>query len=367
MTQPGIRVTHWTQASSRSVGFVVALLVALIFVPLVAGANTVDRLTTLYLYVILAAMWNALAGYGGLVSVGQQAFVGLGAYAAIKLAAYMSAYPALIIGGLLAGAVSLPISSIVLRLRGGEFAVGMWVVAAIAHLLVILDPTINGETGTSLLALSAFAAETRRAVNYWLSQGAMVVFLGLLFVLLRSRIGAAVQAIRDDEDAAASVGVRVLAIKRLIFVLAAFGCAIAGALWLATAITFQPRTYFGLQWTAYMIFMVIVGGLGRFEGPILGATLFFLVEEIFGAAGVWYLIVLGTTAILFALFAPRGIWGVIEDRYGLRLLPLGYVVSAIDIEGASPPSRTPVRETEGETISSAIKASAQTQLAGSEK
>ena len=147
----------------------------------------------------------------------------------------------------------------------------------------------------------------------------MVVLLALVFALLRGRLGASVQAIRDDEDAAESVGVRVLAGKRTIFFLAAFGCALAGSLWLATSISFQPRTYFGIQWTAYMIFMVLVGGLGTFEGPILGAIIFFLIEYLFGETGVWYFVGLGAAAIVFALFLPRGLWGTIEDRFGIRL------------------------------------------------
>jgi branched-chain amino acid transport system permease protein len=152
----------------------------------------------------------------------------------------------------------------------------------------------------------------------------MVVLLGLVFALLRGRRGASVQAIRDDEDAAESIGVRVLATKRTIFFLAAFGCALAGTLWLATLITFQPRTYFGIQWTAYMIFMVLVGGLGTFEGPIVGAVIFFLIEYLFGETGVWYLVGLGASAVVFALFLPRGLWGTVEDRLGIRLLPVGY-------------------------------------------
>jgi len=107
-------------------------------------------------------------------------------------------------------------------------------------------------------------------------------------------------------------------------VLSAFGCAAAGALWLASSITFQPKTYFSVQWTAYMIFMVLVGGIGTYEGPILGAVLFFTIETLFGATGVSYLIGLGATALLFALLLPRGIWGEIEQRFGLQLMPVGY-------------------------------------------
>ena len=82
-----------------------------------------------------------------------------------------------------------------------------------------------------------------------------------------------------------------------------------------------------------MIFMVLVGGIGRFEGPILGAIIFFLIETWLGSAGVWYLIVLGLTALLFSLFLPKGIWGYIEDRFQVLLLPVGY---RVQISASSP-------------------------------
>jgi branched-chain amino acid transport system permease protein len=324
-TSNGFIVERWTRLSAVASAATGVILLVLALVPLLFDAGIVDNLTTLFIYLILAVMWNALAGYAGLVSVGQQAFFGLGAYFAIQLSYYgVSVYPALLLGALVAGIVSLPISSLMLRLRGGEFAIGMWVVAELVHLLVALDPLINGETGVSMIALNAFAPDDRRDYNYWMALAAMVVLLGAVFALLRGRLGASVQAIRDDEDAAQSVGVRVLAGKRTIFFLAAFGCALAGSLWLATSITFQPRTYFGIQWTAYMLFMVLVGGFGTFEGPILGAVIFFLIEYFFGATGVWYLVGLGGAAIVFALFLPRGLWGTIEDKFGIRLLPVGY-------------------------------------------
>lgn len=327
MTDRGIAIERWTPVSVAAISAVAVLLIVLAAGPGFLGAQALDRLTTLFIYVILAAMWNALAGYGGLVSIGQQAFFGLGAYAAIRLAhGGVPVYPALFIGALLVGLVSLPISAFMLRLRAGEFAIGMWVVAELAHLLVNLDHLIQGETGTSLIELDRYSIGERHAVNYWMALGAMVVLIGALFLLLRSRAGISIQAIRDNEDAAAAVGTRVLATKRLVFVLAAVGCAAAGALWLATSISFQPKTYFGVQWTAYMIFMVLVGGIGTFEGAILGAVLFFLIEAWFGAAGVWYLIGLGAAAAVFALVLPKGLWGMFEARTGLRLLPVGYRV-----------------------------------------
>jgi branched-chain amino acid transport system permease protein len=319
-----ISVERWNRLSIGSAAAAVALILILSAGPLFFNADVVDKLTTLFIYIILAVMWNALAGYGGLVSIGQQAFFGLGAYGAVRLAdAGVNVYCALVLAALLVGLVALPISAFMLRLRSGEFAIGMWVVAALAHLFVNLDSLVRGETGTSLISLNAYAAETRHALTYWTALAAMVAMITILFALLRSPFGAAIQAIRDNEDAAASVGVRVMRMKRIIFVLAAVGVALAGALWLATTITFQPKTYFSVQWTAYMIFMVLVGGLGTFEGPLLGAVIFFTIEAWFGEAGVWYLVGLGGAALLFALFLPKGLWGFVDRRLGLRLLPVG--------------------------------------------
>ncbi len=233
-------------------------------------------------------------------------------------------FVSLVAGALVVGVIAIPMSAFMLRLKNGEFAIGMWVIAALAHLLVNLDGLVRGETGTSLIALNAYATGIRRDIIYWLALASAALLLGALFALLRSRTGAAIQAIRDSEEAAASLGVRVMRTKAMLFVLSGFGAALAGTLWLATSITFQPNSYFGVQWTAYMIFMVLVGGLGTFEGPILGAVIFFAIETWFGSTGVWYLILLGATALVFALLLPRGLWGTVDRWSGFRLLPVGY-------------------------------------------
>lgn len=318
-------VERWTRVSKASVAAVIAAQLLLALAPAVLGAGAVDRLTTLYIYAILALMWNALAGYAGLVSVGHQVFFGLGAYAAIRLAdAGMNPWLALVVGAALVALLATPLSAFMLRLRGGEFAIGMWVVAELAHLCVNLDGLVQGETGTSLIEIQQYPAHQRRLMTYWMALGAMAALAWGVFFLLRSKVGSSLQAIRDNEEAAASIGVRVLPTKRLIFVLSAFGCALAGGLWLASALTFQPKTYFSVQWTAYMLFMVLVGGIGTYEGPIIGTLVFFVIETLFGATGVTYLIGLGLVAVLFALVLPKGIWGWLETKFGLELLPVGY-------------------------------------------
>jgi branched-chain amino acid transport system permease protein len=325
-----VSVHRWTKASQLFAGGSGVLLVLLALVPYAFTPNVTDKLTQLFVLIILAAMWNVLAGYGGLVSVGQQAFIGVGAYATIWFAEHgFNGYVAAVVAALFAGVLSLPISLLVFRLRGGQFAIGMWVVAEVLRLLVTNDQSLGGGTGRSLTALNVYDPATRNAYTYWLALAFMAALTLTGFVLLRSRLGASLQAIRDDETAAESVGVRVTRAKRLVFLLAAVGCGAAGALTLCSTLRVQPDSIFGVQWTAYMIFMVLLGGLGTFEGPVLGALVLFGIQEQFANQGSWYLVGLGAVAIVVTLAFPRGLWGALVDRFGIRLLPVGYHVRGL--------------------------------------
>jgi branched-chain amino acid transport system permease protein len=333
-----MKVQRWTRTSKLFTGGTGAAALALAVVPLIFDPDVVQKLTNLLILVILAAMWNALAGYGGLLSVGQQAFIGIGAYGTVFFAGMgVSPYVAMLLGMVLAGALSIPISLFALRLRAAQFAIGMWVIAEVMSILVRLDKNLGAGTGISLIQMNQFAPNFRQAYTFWMALGFTVVFLAALFFLLRSPLGASLQAIRDDEDAARSLGVRVASRKRLLFILAGFGCGAAGVLVVANSLFIEPGSVFSVQWSAYMIFMVLVGGLGTFEGPILGAILLFAIQTTFTQGGPWYLVGLGATAALVALVLPRGLWGTIEERLGLRLMPVGYrVVSPETRAEASP-------------------------------
>ena len=322
-----MKVQRWTRTSQLFTGATGVVAVGLAVVPLIFGSDVVQKLTNLLILVLLAAMWNALAGYGGLLSVGQQAFIGIGAYGTVFFAGMgISPYLAMVLATVLAGAVSLPMSLFALRVRAAQFAIGMWVTAEVISILVRLDNNLGAGTGISLFQMNQFAPNFRQAYTFWMALGFTVLFLAALFFLLRSPLGASLQAIRDDEDAARSLGVRVASRKRLLFVLAGFGCGAAGVLVVANTLFIEPGSVFSVQWSAYMIFMVLVGGLGTFEGPILGAILLFAIQTTFTQGGPWYLVGLGATAAAFALLLPRGLWGAIEERFGLRLMPVGYRV-----------------------------------------
>jgi branched-chain amino acid transport system permease protein len=320
-------IHRWTRLSAGSTTGFGGLVVALIFVPVALGANSVQDMTTLLILVLMAVMWNALAGYGGLVSIGQQAYIGLGAYATVWLANHgVNPYLAMALATVFCGVVSIPLSFLMLRFRGAQFAIGTWVVAEALAIWVSLDNALGAGTGTSLIQLNSYAPAPREHYTYWLTLGLTAFFIVVLFVLLRSRLGSSLQAIRDDEEAAASVGVRVVAGKRILFLLAAAGAGAAGAMTLANTLFIEPTAIFSVNYTAFMIFMVLVGGLGTFEGPIIGAIVLYVMQNQFGNDGVWYLVVLGGAAMAFALFLPRGIWGTLEERTGLRFMPVGYRV-----------------------------------------
>jgi len=299
--------------------FVPALLVVAVLaaVPLFIGASAVDKLTTLAIYMLLASMWGLMAGHAGLVSVGQQAWFGLGGYFALRLVdGGLPVWPALLAGAVGAAAAAWLLSFYVLRLKEGEFAIATWVLAEVIRIGVMLDPLVQGETGTSLLALNAVPPALRRNLGWWFALAALVLVFGATRLLLRSAVGSATRAIGEDEEAAASLGVRVMPTKRAIFVLAALGSALAGVAWLASAITFLPRSNFSVQWSVLMLFMVLVGGLRSTAGPLVGALLLFVLQELAGDFGAWYLGGLGAVAGAFALWLPQGLVGAFVQWRG---------------------------------------------------
>lgn len=305
----------------------VALAAGLLALPLFGSALVVDKLTLLMVYIILAVSWNLLAGFAGLVSVGQQAFIGLSGYFVLRLVeSGMPPFLAIVAGAFLVLFVAWPLSWFVLRLKAAEFAVAMWVLAEAIRSIVMFDPLIQGETGRSLVTLNAIDPDLRRSTIYLMAVISVIVVLAISYTLLRGRLGGESQAIRDDEEAAGSVGVSTMHVKRMIFLISAVGCAVAGTIWLASAITYQPRTAFGINWSVFMLFMVLVGGLGSFLGPVLGAILLFALQEIFGDFGAWYLAGIGVVAMLFALYAPRGVMGLIADKKGIEPMSLRKVL-----------------------------------------
>jgi branched-chain amino acid transport system permease protein len=324
-----VRVEFADRSSRIAMALMAAALLALAAAPYWGGRDDLRLLAEIYAYVALASMWNLLAGYAGLVSVGQQAYVGLGAYVFFALAILADVPPLLAIplAGLIAAATSVPVAALVFRLRGHYFAIGTWIVAEVFRLLASQVSSLGGGSGTSLPAgIVTDIAATRQArefLIYWLALALTVAILLLIVVLLRSPYGLALKAIRDNELAAASNGVYVTRVKVLVYVITAFGTAMIGALIFLQKLRISPSAAFSLNdWTAFVIFITVIGGIGRIEGPIIGTVVFFVLRQTLADLGTLYLLMLGVVAIAVMLVAPKGLWGLVVERFGWQVFPL---------------------------------------------
>jgi branched-chain amino acid transport system permease protein len=255
--------------------------------------------------------------------------------------------PAILLGGVAAVILAVPMAFFAFRLQGAYFAIGTWVIAEVARLFVAQWKTLGGGTGTSLpreatadiMGVEAIAslfglrdAAARDVLAYWLALALAVGTMAAIYALLRSRTGLALAAVRDNDNAARSVGVDARRVKWVVFLAAALMTGLVGALIYVQTARISPDAAFSVtSWTAYVIFIVVIGGIGRLEGPILGVLVFWGLQTAFSDYGSWYLLALGLLAIGAMLFAPRGLWGLIADRWGIALFP---IQRRLNLEGA---------------------------------
>lgn len=304
----------------------VALVAGLASAPFWASRSGLRLLMEGLSYLALAQMWNLLAGYTGLVSVGQQAFVGLGGYLFFGLALFAGVpLPlALCLAAALTALIALPTGWVAFRLNGAYFAIGTWVIAEVFRLGAAQVGALGGGSGISLPAalvktLGA-SKESRETVMYLIALALGLGSVALIWGLLRSRWGLALTAIRDSELAAETVGIATRQVKFFIYVLTAGVTGFAGAFLALQKLRITPEAAFSVNdWTAFVIFIVVIGGIGTIEGPILGTILFFALREIGADWGAWYLIAMGAVAIGVMLIDKRGLWGALKARTGIEL------------------------------------------------
>jgi branched-chain amino acid transport system permease protein len=319
-----IVVARWTSASRAGIALTILIAVVLATFPFWVPSAIMRLVVEFACLLAMAQMWNLLAGYGGLISIGQQAFIGLGGYGLVVLAndAHVDPFVCVLLGGIVAAALAIPTSQLVFRLSGGYFAVATWVVAEVYRLFFANISALGGGSGQSLTALIGIPRDVREAVTFWIAIALMVATTGGVYLLLGSRLGLALTAIRDNAVAAESQGVDVARTKLLVYVLAAFGTGCAGALYFLEALRISPDAAFGSSWIPLLFFTVVIGGIGTIEGPIIGTLIYFFSREWLSDYGTWYLMILGVVAIGVMIWAPRGIWGLLSERLGWRLFPI---------------------------------------------
>lgn len=320
-TSSRYRVAQTTPANRIAAVAGMILLLVLASLPAWGDSGTMRLLIECFTLLALAQMWNLLAGYAGLVSIGQQAFIGLGAYGLYVFADLARVHPllAIVLTAVGVGLIAVVTSFFVFRLEGGYFAVGTWVIAEVFRLIVAGNKSVGAGTGVSIQSLAQFGPAGRIALTYWIALGVGFGSVIVGVVLMRSRLGLALRAIRDSDVATRSLGIDVFRAKVAVYLIAAVGCAIAGSVIYMNFLRIQPTAAFSVEWTARMIFIVLIGGIGSIEGPIIGTVVFIVLRELLGDYGSAYLIILGAVAIAAVLFAPRGLWGMITARWPITV------------------------------------------------
>jgi len=336
----GVRVERGTKASRIFTCVAVPALVVLLTLPWWSGDPGWMRLIAeMAYYLALAQLWNLLAGYAGLVSVGQQAYVGLGGYALFYLtgAQDINVYAALLLAAPIAGVVAIPVSFAVFRLRGAYFAIGTWVVSEVFALIASLILVLGAGSGLSLTVPIfqeiASDRDTRATIIYLMTLAVSLFVFAIVYLLLRSRYGLALTAIRDSEPASASLGVNTFRTKFVIYLATAACTGLTGGLIFLQKLRISPEAGFSINdWTVVVIFMVVIGGIGTLEGPFIGMLVYFVLRELLADYGAIYLMLMGALAIVVMLKAPFGIWGWVLQKYDLQLFPVSRRLTLVPTE-----------------------------------
>jgi branched-chain amino acid transport system permease protein len=318
------RVERYTIASRVALPVAAIIIIAAGSIPAWGSSVLMKQSITFLTLVALAQMWNLLAGYAGLISVGQQAYVGIGAYSLWVFAEKVGINPFLCvpIAGVIAAVLAIPTSALAFRLRGGYFAIGTWVIAEVYRLLVTQIRELGGGSGVSVSSAGQVDRAVREPVVFWLALVVAVGSIALVYLLLRSKRGIALTAIRDDETGARGLGVNVARSKLWVYIIVAFGTGVTGAVIYLNLLRVQPEAAFSLNWSSLMIFAVVIGGLGTIEGPIIGAIIFFALQQLLSDYGTWYLILIGALAAGIVVFARRGLWGTVVKYWPVDLFPV---------------------------------------------
>ncbi len=320
------RYSVWVASRTNYIILGAGVLIAIVLIafPFFAGIPWTRRLVDFFILLGLAQLWNLMLGYAGLISVGQQGYIGIGAYVLWLFSDIFGLNPfiAVIFAAIGGAIIALPAATLIFRLKGGYLAIGTWVIAEILRLIVANIKRTGGGSGTTIQAASKMATEVRVPGTYWWALAVSFIAIGVTYFLLRSRTGLALEAMRDNDLAAESSGVNLWRTKLYTYVIAGAGCAAAGAVVAIHLLRIQPAAAFSVNWTAYLIFITVIGGIGTIEGPIIGTLIYFVLREWTSQYGEWYFIILGLLAIVVTIWSPRGIYGYVVRKTHFFLFPV---------------------------------------------
>jgi branched-chain amino acid transport system permease protein len=314
---------------ARRLGWCALAYVALAWLPFALSEYHTHVLATAAYYVILAVGWNLLAGYTGQFSLAHHTFAGVGGYTSALLILYLKAPMAagIVAGVVLAAIIGWALGTLCLRMRAIYLALTTWAFAESIRLLITVEYQITrGDLGLSTPTLFR---TPRPTPYYYLFVALALVSILVAWQIVHSRVGAYMRAIRDDEEAAAAMGVDTFKWKRFVFAVSAVFAAVAGA-FLGHYVGLLSPTPMTFKEMAIVVVMVIVGGLRTFSGPIVGAILIEVVSELLRAWGEVRMVLFALLVIVIARGYPAGLaglFGAARDRLTARLPALAPVLA----------------------------------------
>jgi branched-chain amino acid transport system permease protein len=270
------------------------------------------------LYLALAQMWNLLAGYSGLISLGQQSFVGMGGYVVAVMSNYYGVYiwGSVLLGGVFSALLALFMSLFIFRMKGVYFAIGTWIFSE--ALLIWFSNWEYTKYGMGL-----FIKPTPNISMTEIYYASFIVGVGsvaLVYGILRSKLGLGLMAMRDDEAVSETMGVEVFRSKLYCFLIGAFVTGSTAGILYIFQVFIQPYKAFAIDWTVKLVFIVIIGGIGTLEGPIVGALIFVLLSQSLAEYFSVSMLILGAVAISVILIAPKGVMGTLQEKLGFEIL-----------------------------------------------
>ena len=297
-----------------SLAVAVVLLVSL---PFWGGDYIVNIFTLILMYMAIGEMWNLLAGYAGLVSLGAQAFIGLGGYSlamisqVFKLPFLLGFLLAAVISVLFALIISVPIFS----MKDVYFTIGTWLVAEAVCVFFQSWAFVNFNMGYNITV----ARRLSGTAMYFIAFGVGLIALVAVVIILRSKFGLGLMAMRDNEAASEIRGVKLYRSKLICFLVSSAITGIAGAALYLNLSYIKPTVGFGIDWTVSMVFIAVIGGMGTIEGPIIGAIIFVILRQLLYNFSGFSMLILGIIAVVMILVAPKGIMGLINKKKGFDL------------------------------------------------
>jgi len=301
----------------RSVGWCLLVYAALAWLPWATSEYHTHVLVTSLYYVVLAIGWNLLAGYTGQFSLAHHTFAGVGAYTSALLVLYarVPILVGIVAGGLVAAAIGYGLGTLCLRMRAIYLALATWAFAESLRLLVTVEYQITrGDLG---LAAPFLFSTPRPTPYYFLFLGLALAAILVARQIMDSRVGSYMRAIRDDEEAAAVMGVDTFKWKRFVFAVSAVFAAVAGG-FQGHYVGLLSPTPMKFNEMAIIVVMVIVGGLRTFPGPIVGAIFIEVLSEALRAWGEVRMVLFALLVILIARGYPSGLVGI-AHAVGRRL------------------------------------------------